>query len=678
MLYPPRTKEDSVSQFNKFSAAVAARFAAMIAHGELYRLDVSADELWDNYLASFPAGTNEIFRERTEHDGSYDRSFIKRVGNVVAINKETGEPLDLWSNLEGLPFPYDVVAAELASYVERKQIVSLFRTKETNAGHKPNFEEIDGRQHMWEHFYVDLPRFVIDRDAGATIGQRNTNVGVMKRGLEEIKPEVITDVLELIAQNTLYRGAEHKTNLEIFQTAQRLYLRNDEYGRNILLWLNSDNNRLLLRNSVIGSLLTDLSDGMEMEQALRSFEVKVAPGNYKRPTALITPTMVQNAMTKINDLGLEPSLYRRHAKLSDLNINDVLWADASAKNVMAGSIGDVLMQAAVKKAPKADKAVEISIEDFMSSVVPKASSMELFVSNRLMSNFVNITAPEVADAAPLFKWNNAFGWSYRGNVTDSIKERVKAAGGNITADLRISLAWHNSDDLDLHCHAPGRSEIYFGNKQGILDVDMNAGIMNSINPVENLAFMKPKDGTYTVSVDPFSKRADNQTKPGFTIEIEAGGQLHELTYAQAVRTHVQAVDVVMKDGAIVDIKLNSNGLTHQGRSQKVSGVTTESFVRVSTLMLSPNYWGDQAIGNKHHIFLLEGAKTDETVRGIYNEFLRPELEEHRKVFEVLGAKTTVAYDNEQLAGLGFSSTVRAEAIIKVVGPTINQTYLVKF
>ena len=49
------------------------------------------------------------------------------------------------------------------------------------------------------------------------------------------------------------------------------------------------------------------------------------------------------------------------------------------------------------------------------------------------------------------------------------------------------------------------------------------------------------------------------------------------------------------------------------------------------------------------------------------ENLIPELAEHRKVLEVLGATTMIEPSDKQLSGLGFNATVRDELIVKVSG-----------
>jgi hypothetical protein len=93
-----------------------------------------------------------------------------------------------------------------------------------------------------------------------------------------------------------------------------------------------------------------------------------------------------------------------------------------------------------------------------------------------------------------------------------------------------------------------------------------------------------------------------------------------------------------------------------GMSRERWGVATETFVKVNTLLYSPNYWGEQLIGNRHYIFALDGCVNDEPTRGIYNEYLNSVLDPHRKVFEVLGSKTLCPPSDDQISGVGFSST----------------------
>lgn len=106
-------------------------------------------------------------------------------------------------------------------------------------------------------------------------------------------------------------------------------------------------------------------------------------------------------------------------------------------------------------------------------------------------------------------------------------------------------------------------------------------------------------------------------------------------------------------------------------------IDTNKFHKVNVMMLSPNYWDEQGIGNKHYFFMLDDCKNPEPVRGFFNEYLNSELTPHRKVFEVLADKMKTPYQEHQLSGLGFSSTMRNSIIVKVDG-TFSRTLKVNF
>ena len=504
-----------MSNFKPFATKIAEHFQSMAAQ-ELYRVDVPGDLIWAAYLAAFPDGTNPIFRVRTEHDGSYDRNFIRQMGNVVAI--KDGEIVTLWDiNYDDLEYQYATVAKELANLVRNVCITSIFRTKENSYGYVKTFEKRDGESPIeWNHFNVQVPKKFVTDSPDTACGNARTTVEMAHRAFKELMPSTIETVLDLIEQNTLYRGIEYRDGLRSFKSLQDVYVTLSPKAQDHFVWTEYKQNGLRIRSTAIGTLLQDLSEGMDIETAVRRYEKVVAPANYKRPTAAVTPKMVEQAVATIRELDLETALDRRHAVLDDVSVNDVLWADNKAQQHMKDGLTDLLMPSA-KTTHITARMLDTTLEEFIKNVLPEAVSIDARVSNTIENNFMSITAPVNADAKSLFKWDNNFAWSYNGNITDSIKELVKTAGGNTDAKLRVSLAWYNGDDLDIHANCP-EGHIYYCNKAGILDVDMNAGgTTNKVNPVENLSWRAPRDGAYEIKINQFSRRSTENV--GFTLEV---------------------------------------------------------------------------------------------------------------------------------------------------------------
>lgn len=676
--------------FPQFSKLVHARLTAISQH-ELFVVGEDSTEsrnaFAEAYLASFPEGTDPMYITNTEHNCSCCKNFVRHMGNLIAI--VDGKVQTVW-DIEGASAPYDVVAKAMADFVRTQPITGIFRTKERSYGAEQTLQKVEivdakGNKTVsskrWNHFHGQVADRHWNASPGEAKGEFSAGLQVLGRGLDTLNEEAFETVIGLIENGTLYRGEEHLKAIRSFQKAQKEYLSLGTGGRSLFLWSNATAPFARFRNTVIGTLLEDLSEGKDLEHAVRSFETKVAPTNYKRPTALITPGMVKQAMTTIGNLGLETALQRRFARAEDMSVNNVLWVNNPTKRKMKGGIEDLLMDAAVNKMVSSDNATDITIDEFMKTVLPQATDIDIMLSGSHLSNFVSLTAPQHEDSKRMFKWNNNFAWSYDGGVADSIKERVKKAGGNVTnAKLRVSLAWSNYDDLDIHVIEPNGSHISFRDKQGKLDVDMNAGGGRTRKPVENVSWTPSgytalRDGTYKVYVHQFSQR--ETTNIGCTVEVESEGRITQLSYPQALKGNVDFCTIDIKGGIIAKLT-PAKGISGSAISQEKWGVKTESAVKVSMMMYSPNHWDGNSVGNRHWFFILEGCKNPEPTRGIYNEFLSSELDTHRKVFEVLGDKTKCQPQDDQLSGLGFSSTRNDAVTIRVKGAKLDRTFNVSF
>lgn len=676
-------------EFSKFNTKLQQNFAAITKNAtHLYEVNLDKDILWNLYLDSFPAGTNKIYRKRREHDCSCCRHFIKSIGNVVAI--ENGVVKTIWGfNADSAE--YQPVIDALDAYVKSRTITDIWVSKEFKIGTKENYERHDdGAIIKWNHFYVELPDKFVDtsrRSIGDIQGGYRDTRNVFKRSLEEISVDSVEVVLELISSNTLYRGEEWKNTLEQFLKYKKEYdALSSAAAKDIYAWEMSVKVGAVIgriRNHSIGTLLTNLTHGMDLDVAVRTYEAIVAPSNYKRPKAIFTKKMLEDAKKTMEELGYMDALERRYATLDDITVNNILFSNKdAAKRISGASIFDEMLCEAKSSPKKFSKVEEIAVDKFVKDILPTASALEVYLENKHTSNMVSLIAPKNKDAKTMFKWNNNFSWAYSGNMTDSdVKANVKAAGGKVDGDLRFSIQWNDTaewskNDLDAHCIEASGEHIYFGSAArkpgfsktgGQLDVD----IINPVHgtpAVENITWSdrnKMKPGVYKFYVNQYCNRGG---RDGFRAEIEFDGQIYAFNYNKELRQSENVpVAEVTWNGLEFTIK---ELLPSSVSSKEVWGLKTNQFVPVSTVMYSPNYWDEQnGIGHKHYFFMLKDCINPESPNGFYNEFLKEDLMKHKRVFEALGGKMKVEDCADQLSGIGFSATKRNDLVVKVKGAT---------
>lgn len=663
-----------MSNFINFQKAIHERVKTLTTAGfMLVKVDVNLDEMWEAYLSSFPEGTNPMLKERREYDCNNCKAFVRRIGNMVAIDPTTFKTTSIWNvQVEGY---YQDVANGMNSYIHGKPINQAFRTETGIIGTATTQDLVRGVS--WNHFYGEVPRALVvkESDMASTLGEIDNTRQVVERGLTSLSLNAAETVLELIDGNSIYRGAEFRGQVVSFINLKKQFDSLAPEVKQAFIWDAVLRFGVILRfrNSVIGTLVEDLTDGVDLDKAVAKFESKVAPTNYKRTSAVITPRMIAEAQSTIQELGLEDDLQRRFAKETDINVSEVLFS-ARAKKAL-NVFDDLTQEASSKFDPKVlSKAVAVSIKDFISNILPTSSKVELLVRNNLKSNFVSLIAP-VQPRTLLLRWDNGFSWAYNGDITDSIRETVKKFGGSVEGDLRISLSWFNSDDLDLAIDEPTGERIWFRKKTsgsgGTLDLDMNGLDKHSDSePVENIIYpdrRRMAKGRYRVHVNNYAKRTNDRL--GFVLQVEADGVVQNFTYEKAFNQNEAMLDIDF-DGVNFTVKKVCPVLeASDGPGQEIWGINTNTFVPVSLVMNSPNHWGDQAEGNKHYMFMLDGCKNPDSPRSFFNEFLRADLTKHRKVFEVLGSKLRVAPSDEQLSGVGFNDSTNNEFVVRVSGKT---------
>lgn len=678
-----------------------AQFEKMCATGKLFKSSFTGRQTWDLYLESFKDGDNPVFRdpESTTYNCNHCNNFIRRYGNVVAVD-ENFEIITLFDVIadEEYQASVDAMSRALKSapianiffetfneltklpYDACKKTDATFRlgTARNHKRYTPEEAKLygvvkAGETRTFHHFHLDLPKAFVDMTGNSVESiqaEYKSAKDVFLRSMVEIPMDTLDLVIDLINQGSLLNGATHVSKVILMKRFKEMFTETGAGKRNTWAWVVSYKLAIAkFKNELIGVLCTELAEGEELNKACQSWNKRVDPANYMKAVAPITETQKKNAQTFVEENGYVESFDRRLASLDDIKVNEILHSNVGDGKVKAVSLFDSVKTTPSRHKRNEFKGIEeVSIDKFMKDILPGCASVEAFVENRHEGNLVTMTTSKEEDCKQMFKWDNPYSWTYKGNLAgkSQIKENVSKVGGNIVALVRCSLQWNDKDTpgvVDFDLHSKGSNHIYHSNNGsthscgGMLDTDM---IRPSKIGIENITWKnKIKDGVYNLGV----KNYCGGKNTGFKVEIEFGDEVFNYSVNKEAKGFIEIATLTVKDGVISIV----HHLSESSSSKDIYGLETQQFHKVNLMCLSPNHWGANKTGNKHYFFMMDKCNADTSLRSFHSENLDPELAKHRKVLEVLGAVNMLEPTGKQLSGLGFNATVKDEVILRLTG-----------
>lgn len=379
--------------------------------GPLFTTKTDPKELWGTFLHSLPEETRQHYNCRN------CAFFVERFGGLVRISEKTGQPLPLlWWDPTTAPAFFKTAVYKLYELVVGAGIDGVFYSSDATWGVPKN----DGKEgRVWTHLHGVPAVAQVFRAPLLTAGQamavKREEYGMLVRALEEFPAELVAEGLRVLRSATLARPEKAIAIAEWFAAVHEAAGKRPRADSRIWLAVASAPSGFAhVRSTILATLLDDVKNGSPFAKIKASWDEKLDPLQYQRPQAPPKEGALDVAEKLVAKLGVERSLERRSARLTDVPANARLWSPPADEPETGGTFGHLRK---AKKAPLTRVALppqKISWTKFRREVLASAQRLEVALEDR--GPFFGLTAPTHADAPNMFQWDNAIGWYFHGDA----------------------------------------------------------------------------------------------------------------------------------------------------------------------------------------------------------------------------------------------------------------------
>ena len=395
------------TDYEAFLGRVQARLAASIdpACPVLFTTDCE-DALWEAYISAFPA------ESRQHHNCHACRRFITQFGGLVTILPDGRQESVFWKEEDAEPDSAPAIAV-LARIVRRARVTGVFQSPLATWG-----TPVTG---VWRHLGIAEVPAVLRYSGKALLAHQRAaelkeNFGMVMRCLADFSREQLDAVVRLLESDAIYRAEKVIGPAKWLRDLHmRVAAVSGREAKSNVVWravAGAPNGFCHIRGGVLGTLLTDIADGLPFEEVARRFAEKMHPLQYQRPTAPPAEGAIQAAEKLVATLGVERSLERRFARADELRAVWLPRPEKAPENT-GGVFGHLRGGSKGASTPLELPKRTMTWAKFKTTVLPTADRIE--VRAPLAGDFVAFTTAVHPDAPPILQWDdpecrNPVGW----------------------------------------------------------------------------------------------------------------------------------------------------------------------------------------------------------------------------------------------------------------------------
>lgn len=392
--------------YDELLMSITAQFNVATS-GDEPLFTTEAGELYDLFLANLPEEARQHYTCRA------CRNFVNRYGGLVTIDDDGRTYPAMWGDVPDFFVP---AVDAIRKAVRRARITGVFITSEKRLGIPKTGD--------WYHMAVDVPKARIFKDrlntASQKAAEKSQDASMLASAVYKYSLNTIETAVNILRSETLYRGDKILGIAEWFLEVKKITEKLGHHGNlgSNIIWKKAATapaGFCHVSSSMIGTLLDDIEEGLDLEAIRFRFDAKMHPLKYQRPQAAPSAGNVARAEKIVEELGIANSLRRRFARLDEI---ETIWKPEpkTSDKVFGGVFAGLKTKESLKPTSPTivPRTTNITWEKFKRTVLPLAKKIEYYTGNTFDSYAALVTAADT-DAPPIILWDteenrNPFNW----------------------------------------------------------------------------------------------------------------------------------------------------------------------------------------------------------------------------------------------------------------------------